>query len=161
MAITRQTQRDIGNYEAKFIGPFTARQAGLLGAGAVIVGVISTFLKALGAETSSLFGVVFFVMAPFAFLAFGKKWTYGMNPEDFIKEYYFYHFQAPRVRKYQTETYDDILEIKMIKEQKSASSNKSSSKKTKDAEDTGIKDIRAGHFKKFEHKENPKYKSIE
>ena len=36
MAISRKTQKDIGQYEPKFIGPFTGRQSAAVGIGGAL-----------------------------------------------------------------------------------------------------------------------------
>lgn len=118
MAVSRRTQRDIGNYEAKLIGPFTTRQIVFLAVGMVPAFFIDYILYTLSVDIYSIFAVTFLIMAVPGFFAFGSSLTYDMKPELFLKDYYLYHILAPKKRLYKTETLDDILEREENKKQK-------------------------------------------
>ena len=102
MAVTRKTQKDIGQYEPKFIGPFTLRQSISLGIGAALCFVVCTSGISGGIDATSLFMICFSVMIPF--FIFGWVKPYGMRIEEFIKEFYVYHYLSPHIRPYETET---------------------------------------------------------
>ena len=164
MAVTRTTQKDVGNYEAKLIGPLTTRQTAIMGATLVPVVILDLALKGAGIDPYTLFGITFVLMAPSVFFAFGQKFTYGMRPEEFLKEYWFYHILAPKVRKYQTETLDDIIELEKVKKEDNNGAKKSKKKKKKskkELNDEKLKNVRAGHYVTFDHKENSKIPSFE
>lgn len=128
MAITRQTQKDIGSYEAKFLGPFTMRQSIFFGVGAVISGFFGYCAYKTGADIQTIFMIIFLIMAPF--VLFGWKKMYGMKMEDFLISYYFYHFKAPAIRKFEIEsTLDKIPDVKP--EETGETEEKSKKNKTK------------------------------
>ena len=103
------------------------------------------------------------------FFAFGEKITYGMKPEDFAKQYYIYRIQAPKIRMYKTNTYDDIMWAQKQKEAaKQQTSGKNGTKASKkkgaeqDEEDQGKKNTKKsgptkGRFRIYEHKKNKSY----
>ena len=115
MSISKPTPKDIGNYEAKLIGPFTQRQSVFLGIGAIPAVAASALMKSLNADGYAILGVVMLIMIIPAFLAFGEKLTHGMKPEDFIIGYYQYHIASPGIRLYKTETIDDKLDYERKK----------------------------------------------
>ncbi len=130
MAVTRPTPKDIGNYEAKLIGPFTQRQTICLAAGAVPSVAIAFAMKAVNTDVYVILAVVFLIMALPCFLAFGQKLTYGMKPEDFAISFYQYSIISPGVRVYKTVTLDDRLaEKKKADQQKQMMRGKKSRKK--------------------------------
>lgn len=167
MAVTRTTQKDIGNYEAKLLGPLTTRQTIIMAIGVIPTLFIDYTVYSLGADMYTIFGITMVLMIIPVFIAFGKSLTYGMNPEDFIKEYYHYHILAPRIRLYKTETLDDVLEAKAKKEaqkedenkggKKKNKSKKSAAKKNKNPLATKYKDKK---FVTYAHVENKAYKSF-
>ncbi len=110
MAVSRPTPKDIGNYEAKLIGPFTQRQTVCLAIGIVPSVIVAFALKAIGMDPYLIVGFVIAIMAIPCFLAFGQKFTYGMKPEDFVISYYQYNILSSRIRLYKTVTMDDKLE---------------------------------------------------
>lgn len=117
MAISRKTQKDIGTYEAKLMGPFTARQCAILGIGAVPT--IFFYFIIYGITNNFFMGAVAIIfMLPAAFIAFGKSLCYGLNPEEYFVEWYFYHVKSPNKRVYKVETVDDKLYNEHIKELK-------------------------------------------
>lgn len=116
MAVTRKTQKDIGNYEAKLIGPFTTRQCILLGIGAVPTIIACVIINRLSSDPYAMIGGCIFMIIP-GFFAFGKNLCYQMNPEDFIAGYYYYHIKCPNRRLYKTKTLDDEIEENKYKEE--------------------------------------------
>lgn len=169
MAITRITQKDIGNYESKLLGPLTTRQTIIMAVGVVPTMFIDYAIYNMGVDMYTLFGITMVLMIIPTFIAFGKSLTYGMNPEDFLKEYYQYHILPPKVRLYKTETLDDVLEKKAKKEaqkseevngsnkKKKDKTNKKTTKKSRDPLATKYKDKK---FVTYAHVENKAYKSF-
>lgn len=124
MAISRKTQKDIGKYEAKLLGPFTTRQVICIASGAVPTVAIDYLLFRFGkVDAYSLFGIAFVLMVIPCFFGFGQKICHGQKPEDFLRDYYFYHVLAPKIRLHEVESYDDVLDAKLKKT--TASSDKS------------------------------------
>ncbi len=113
MAIARKTQKDVSKYEPKLLGPFTTRQCVCIGIGAVPTVIIDILLVRIGSvDPFSLFGVALILMAIPCFFGFGKRFCHGQKPEDFLRDYYFYHILAPKVRLHTVETLDDTLDAK-------------------------------------------------
>ena len=134
MAVMRKTQKDIGNYEAKLIGPFTARNCAFLGIGSVpvvFVGYILFSMKTVDAVT--IFFVCALILLPFWFLGF--RHPYGMKPEIFLRDYYRYHIAAPKVRKYATKTQIDLMKDKPDPNAESNNKKKVTHKKDPDFPD--------------------------
>ena len=52
MAVTRRTLKDVGSYEAKFIGPFTIRQSVCLGIGVIPAAFVDYLLYNVTREAS-------------------------------------------------------------------------------------------------------------
>ncbi len=127
MAATRQTQKDIGSYEAKFIGPFTTRQSIFFGVGALFAAFFGYSAFKMGADAQTCFIIVALIMVPF--VLFGWKKMYGMKMEDFLISYYFYHYKAPAVRKY--ETVSDLDKIKIEEKSEDAGKKKKKAKAVK------------------------------
>lgn len=139
MAVTRKTQRDIGNYEAKFIGPFTARQTICVGIGGIVSFMVSSPLLSFGSDYMTILTVIIFIMLPF--VLFGWCKPYGMKMEEFIKQYYFYHILAPSIRKYETETQFDVIEKEMNKENNRNNTKNKVDKPIKHIKDPEIPDF--------------------
>ena len=137
MAISRNTQKDIGNYEAKLIGPFTTRQCIFVGVGLVPSFFIGYSLFTTKMDVITILFVIAIIMAPFLFFAFAHP--YGMKPETFLREYYIYHILAPAKRLYVRETFDDGLE-KEQKKQQSLSNNKKENRNQTSQKTTHKKD---------------------
>lgn len=163
MAVHRKTQKSLGNYDAKFVGPFTMRQTIWMGIGLVPSCLVGYMQFTAGFDYGIIFCTVVLIMAIPLFLAFGEKITYEMKPEDFAKQYYIYRLQAPKVRLYKTETYDDILWKQKKKDEAKETKEKSSSKKrrkTKEETDSEVGEpkkksgTRKGKFMVYEHKKN-------
>ena len=124
--VTRKTQKDIGNYQSKLIGPFTTRQTAILGIGIVPTALAIFIAKGLGAGVETLIVVAMvFAFIP-GFLAFGQKFCHDMKPEDFVVNYYYYHYKCPRIRLYKTKTLDDILWEKEHRSEMMADTSKKS-----------------------------------
>ena len=88
MAIMKPTPRDVGTYEPKFVGPFTKRQVYCIGGNAIPAVIIGSFIRALTGDMYTMIAVILILMVPGAFLAYGRIFCQGMNPEDFLLEYY-------------------------------------------------------------------------
>lgn len=131
MAVSRKTQKDVGNYEAKFIGPFSARETVFLGIGIVISAIIGVFLEVMGTDFMTIAVAVLIIMSPFVWLAKAKP--YGMRAEIFLKEYYVYHILSPDCRPYKTETGLDVMKWEDVNEL--TESEKKTAKKEKHVKD--------------------------
>jgi hypothetical protein len=107
MAVTRKTQKDVGNFESKLIGPFTTRQTIFIGIGGVIDVVIGLTMESAGVDFATIAAVCIVIIAPFVWLGYAHP--YGMKAEEFLLEYYIYHMAAPKIRKYKTETGLDLM----------------------------------------------------
>lgn len=88
--------KDIRKYEAKLIGPFTARQI-LFGSIAVVLDIVVYKLSAGVIGSTSAFYLCFAIALPF--IAMMKK-IYGMWPEQFLKSTFISMCLAPRHRLY-------------------------------------------------------------
>jgi len=99
MPIEIKVTKEIGNYEPKFIGPFTTRQAivfGSCGAAAILMyRAASTFLPSSMAWYAC--------MLPGAVAVLFNTPFYGMRFEEFIKSVFINVFLAPTYRRYRTE----------------------------------------------------------
>lgn len=129
--VTRKTQKDIGNYEAKFIGCFTQRQFIFIGIGVVFSVIGIAIARSYGADVSTYIFIALVCMALPCFLAFGKALCYGMKPEVFVSNYIHYHINSAKIRLYKTKTYDDIIykDKTPIEADKNASKKKNTKKK--------------------------------
>lgn len=166
MAVTRRTLKDVGSYEAKFIGPFTARQSICLGIGVIPAAFVDYLLYNVTREASLIFVVTVIIMAPAIFMAFGSKVCHDMKPEDFVKDYIKYKIMAPPIRLYETRTRDDEIweeELKRrkkedpeaFKDEEEQIVEKGKKKKGKKAK-TSDSSYKVGNrtFKKYPHKES-------
>lgn len=108
MAISRKTQKDIGQYEPKFIGPFTGRQSAAVGIGGALCFATCYVLKQMNLDAMTMFMICALIIIPF--FVFGWIKPYGLKVEDFIKEYYHYHYISPHIRPYETVTGLDTVE---------------------------------------------------
>ncbi len=134
MSISKPTPKDIGNYEAKFLGPFTMRQTVCLGIGVIPSVAVSALLKSVNADGYTIIFAVILIMAIPAFLAFGEKITHGMKPEDFVLGYYQYKIVSPGIRLYKSETIDDKLEDERIEAVKKEEAKNGSKGRKKDSD---------------------------
>lgn len=115
--VSRHTQKDVGKFESKLIGPFTSRQVVFVGAAVVIDILLFNILKAVGVDSSGCIGACALVSIPFILCGYVKP--YGMKMEEFLYQYYIYKVCAPSIRKYETHTWlDDHQEKLSPKEQK-------------------------------------------
>ncbi len=99
MPIEIKVTKEIGNYEPKFIGPFTARQFLVFG----IAGVCAVFLykSARTIAPKSIAGYICLLPAAVALLFNWKP--YGMKFEKFVQSIFVNMFLAPMHRRYRTE----------------------------------------------------------
>lgn len=171
MAVTRRTLKDVGSYEAKFIGPFTIRQSVCLGIGVIPAAFVDYLLYNVTREASLLFVVTVIIMAPAIFMAFGSKVCHDMKPEDFVRDYIKYKIMAPPIRLYETRTRDDEIWEEELKRRKKEDpeafeeeeqiveadekGKKKKGKKGKKSE-TSESSYKVGNrtFKKYPHKES-------
>lgn len=115
--VSRHTQKDVGKFESKLIGPFTTRQTIFVGAAAVVDLLLYNILGVFGLDQASRIGVCAIISIPL--IACGYVKPYGMKMEEFIYQYYIYKICAPPIRKYETHTWlDDYKEELSPKEQK-------------------------------------------
>lgn len=128
--------KDVGNYEAKVVGPFTLRQA-------VCIAVAAPVCVWLYNGTSSFMpsdaaGFLTFIPAVIAWL-FGWKKPYGMPMEKFLKSIFVTMVLAPSNRKYKTvnrhEKALSIVEAEMLHEQKASSHKAEKKQKYKRSQD--------------------------
>lgn len=133
MAISRKTQKDIGQYEPKFIGPFTGRQSAAVGIGGALCLAACYVLKQMDLDAMTMFMICAVIIIPF--FVFGWIKPYGLKVEDFIKEYYQYHYISPHIRPYETVTGLDTVEWNDPEKENEDSKNKKQAyihKKNKD-----------------------------
>lgn len=97
MAIEIEMTKEIGNYEPKFIGPFTIRQTVCLSIAAPVCILIYITLSPI--LTGDVAG--FFCIIPAAIAAaFGWLKPYGMKAEEFVRSIFINIVVAPSNRKY-------------------------------------------------------------
>ena len=174
MAVTKPTPRDIGTYEPKLIGPFTKRQVLCIGGNAIPAVLIGSLVNGLTSDSYTMIVVIMILMIPGIFLAYGHIFCQGMKPEDFVLEYYYYHTKSSNIRRYETVTLDDSLDIvrqkkieKELKEHESMDSKKKNQKKSKknkseqkDKESITKTKHNDPRFTPRVHKKNKNYKEI-
>jgi hypothetical protein len=146
MAISRRTQKDIGNYEPKFIGPFTARMAIFTAAGVVVGGGLGLILQSTGLFDTMTVAVLVLLIA-IGCAIFGKAKPYDMRMEDYLKQMYQYRVQSPTKRYYQTET---LLETITVKEVEEATKAESKSAKTRDVKKNALVHKKFEEFPEYE-----------
>ena len=131
--VSRKTQKDVGNFKAKLVGPLTARQVAFVGIGAVIDVLVSSAMHGVGFDINMIAAVCICIIIPF--VLFGTVNPYGMTCEKFLYQFYIYHIAAPPVRKYCTHTALDDIETEISPEDR----KKMESKKKKMSKHTEIK----------------------
>lgn len=115
--VTRHTQKDVGHFESKLIGPFTTRQTIFIGVAAAIDVIVFNIIRVLGMDVANMITICAVIDIPFIACAYIKP--YGMKMEEFIEQYYIYKIQAPSIRYVETHTWlDDYKEKLSPKEQK-------------------------------------------
>lgn len=115
--VTRHTQKDVGHFESKLIGPFTTRQTIFIGIAAAIDILVYNIIKVVGVDTANCIVICALIDIPFILCAYVKP--YGMKMEEFIEQYYIYKICAPAIRYVETHTWlDDYKEELSPKEQK-------------------------------------------
>ncbi len=129
--------KDIREYKAKAIGPFTIRQSVTV----LVISAIAFFVlwferEVLMMEHTTLMPALFFSIIPGLF-GFGDKLV-GMPFEVYLKRVFFSAVIAPKHRVYQSHSYFDIMAEKMeemrvaeqqLKEQEEKKVNKGKGKK--------------------------------
>lgn len=105
--------KELDHYEAKFIGPFTLRQAVCLvcalPAGIIIFNLTKTHV---GTETAGFFCLVPAIAA----YLFGWLKPYGMKFEVFLRSVFISSVLAPSKRKYKTVNYFKLLMSEKVEE---------------------------------------------
>ena len=131
MAISRKTQKDVGKYQAKLVGPFTVRQTIYVGIAALIAIILWNSLEAMQLSMEDKVFAVLIVAAPVAL--FGFLNPYGMTCLEFVKQYYEYHILSSKVRIYKTVTDDENIVTQQEKEIQNSNNKKSKSQKKKES----------------------------
>ncbi|MFT4144383.1 MAG: PrgI family protein [Mobilitalea sp.] len=122
MALSRKTQKDVGKYQAKLVGPFTVRQSIFVGIAAVISMILWNMSDMFQMSMDSKIMTILVVAAPVALLGFLNP--YGMTCLEFIKQYYEYHILSSKKRIYQTITDDEKIIAQQEKQSQSSTKNK-------------------------------------
>lgn len=91
--------KDVGSYEAKFIGPFTMRQTFCVAIAAPVCWYIYKTLSPI--VSSDAAGFIMFLPAVVAWV-FGWTKPYGMRPEMFVRSIFINMVLAPAIRKYKS-----------------------------------------------------------
>lgn len=99
MSIEIKINKDVGSYEAKFIGPFTKRQDICIALAAPVCWWIYFDLAPI--ISKDIAGFLVFIPAVLAAL-FGWVKPYGMPMERFLRSVFISMFLAPAHRKYKT-----------------------------------------------------------
>lgn len=112
MSIEIKIPKEITQYEAKFVGPFTLRQTVCVGiCMPTCIGIYNGLSPLLGSNTAGYFCIL---PAGAAFL-FGWYKPYGMKFEQFVRSAFINNVLAPNKRKYRTENlYDNIHKMILI-----------------------------------------------
>ncbi len=91
--------KEIRQYEAKFVGPFTMRQTICVGVGLTVCILIYNVLKPFISRDLMMF---FLLLPAAAIFLFGWVKPYGMRFEQFFISAFINNFIAPKKRKYIT-----------------------------------------------------------
>lgn len=120
--------KEIRTYESKVVGPFTTRQAVCaVGIGAECLFVYSLLGNLIGRD--AVFALCFFLAVPF--FAFGWLKPYGMVFEQFGVCVLRSIILAPKIRKYKTINYYELLQKEIQKEDKRMKEIEAKQNKTK------------------------------
>ena len=123
--------KDVGSYQAKFIGPFTLRQTICLAVASPFCWMIYKYLSpALSPDIAG-----FFVVIPAGIAwVFGWLRPYGMPMEKFLHSIFVSMVLAPSVRKYETvNQHEAALTVLSQASSRSAKKAKSKYKVSKEA----------------------------
>lgn len=131
MAISRKTQKDVGKYQAKLVGPFTVRQSIFVGIAAVLSIILWNISDVFQMSMEDKIVIMLVVAAPVALLGFLTP--YGMTCLEFIKQYYEYHILSGKTRIYQTVTDDEKIITQQERQAQSNNNKKNKSQKKKEA----------------------------
>jgi len=126
MAISRKTQKDVGKYQAKLVGPFTVRQTIFVGIASVDAIIIWNILDAMQMGLEDKVVTILIFAAPIALLGFLNP--YGMTCLEFLRQYYEYHILSSKKRIYQTVTDDEKIILQQEKEKQQSNKKNSKSK---------------------------------
>ena len=139
MAISRKTQKDVGKYKTKFIGPFTSRQCLFIGIGGVCSLFAGVPLELVGTDFITIAIVCFIIVIPFYLL--GNADVYGLTMEQFLISYYNYHLTRPKIRLYQTENTLDFIKDELTEEEKMKELERKKNKEKKHVADPDYPDF--------------------
>lgn len=131
MAISRKTQKDVGRYQAKLVGPFTVRQSIFVGIAAVIAIITWNISDTFQISMENKVVTILVLASPVALLGFLNP--YGMTCLEFLKQYYEYHILSSRKRIYQTVTDDEKLVPQQEKQVQTTNNGKNGSQIKKEA----------------------------
>ena len=98
--INVEIPKDIRQYEAKLIGPFTPRQTAFFVPGCICAIVVYKLVSNIAPMDVAAFSCMVTVVP---FVLFGWVKIYGMPLEDFIKSAFVSNVLSPTKRKYKTE----------------------------------------------------------
>lgn len=132
MGIEININKDVGSYDAKLIGPFTARQSICVVIAAPICWAIYTYTAPL--LTPDVAGFLTAIPAGIAYL-FGWLKPYGMRTEKFVQSVFINMVLAPSHRKYMTVNVHEkafavlARHAKKVEEEDSDQTNSKKSKK--------------------------------
>lgn len=119
MTVQRKTQKDVGKFEHKFVGPFTTTQCIFAGIGIVLGVTIKFLLDGLGIDNAvSIMAAILF--SAFGFVV-GTKKIQGMSMLEYLKVYRDTCVNNPKKRLYKTVTdIDAYVELEKKKKEKEA-----------------------------------------
>ena len=144
MAVTRRTQKDVGRFEAKLIGPFTTHQTIFLAIGAVLCLFIKLLCSGIGLDT--VITTVLMILFGGGCILLGFIKPLGMTMTDYIKLMVETQVLNPGKRPYKSHTDIDCLEVKRLE------SVAPTTKKTKKGQSDDI-ETHKPHKKYKEYKE--------
>lgn len=107
MAVSRKTQKDVGKYQAKLVGPLNVRQTIFTGIAAIFAIIVWNIAGMFQMAATDKIVTVIIVAVPIALL--GSLNPYGMTCTEFLKQYYEYHILSTKIRKYETVTADETI----------------------------------------------------
>lgn len=147
MAISRKTQKDVGKYQAKLIGPLTVRNAIFVGIAVVVAVIIWNLGDVMQIAMTDKIAIILVISTPITML--GIVSPYGMTCIEFIKQYYEYHILSSNQRIYVTVTDDE----RMMEQQAKLAESNNHGTKSKEANAKQKKITKPAHQKSKEFSE--------
>lgn len=126
MAVSRKTQKDVGKYQAKLVGPLTLRQTIFVGIACIVAIILWNIADVFQMNSTDKTGMVIIVAAPIALL--GMLNPYGMTCLEFIRQYYEYHILSSKKREYKTVTDDELIKLPSEKQEMDGNKKKQNKK---------------------------------